>query len=265
MSGSMNETASRIWRDRLKISVFLCLIATLTFSAHSQTFSCPAGTEDMLSYFVMGYPNRVDHYMGPGNANPIYSSITPDLQASFAAQGYFVWTKGVRGYPWDIKVFDGNYVYDRSTELTWSDPTSFKRFSKDLPMSPRCVSTKKGTTNIKIPASGTVYGSYYNCTLSQTSNLNYVVNSISKPSMANAGGNLGVVQTRKFQYQYGCDSTYSNCTDMEVFSLGYQIGLYDWKRYIAQNGSWTLQQDSAINNLSAGQTTPDLPCPNSYQ
>jgi hypothetical protein len=35
--------------------------------------------------------------------NPIYSSISPDLQASFAPQGYFVWTKAVSGYPWDVK------------------------------------------------------------------------------------------------------------------------------------------------------------------
>lgn len=219
----------------------------------------------MLNYFVMGYPDRVDHYMGPGNANPIYSSITPELQNSFAQQGYFVWTKGASGYPWDVKTFDANYIYDRSTELNWSDPTSFKRFNTDLPMSPRCVSTKKGTTNIKVPASGSEYSFYSNCTTYKTAGLNYVLNSITKASFVNAGGNVGQVKTRQFQYRYGCDSSYSNCSDMEVFSLGYQIGLYDWKHYVTQNGSWVLQQESVINNLSSGQTTPDLPCTTAYQ
>jgi hypothetical protein len=244
--------------------VCLCIFG-LASSAKSQTFSCPNGTEDMLNYFIMGYPNRVDHYMGPGNANPIYSSINPDLQGDFAAQGYFVWVKGANGYPWDIKAFDSDYIYDRSTELTWTDPTSFKRFNQDLPMSPRCVSVKKGMTHIKIPTSGSTYSFYSNCAAYQTANLKYVLNSITKSSVVNAGGNLGQILARQFQYQYGCDASYSNCTDMEVFSLGYQIGLYDWQHYIAQNGSWALQQESFINNFSAGQTTPDLPCTTSYQ
>jgi hypothetical protein len=247
------------------LAVVCFCIFGLASTAQAQTFSCPTGTEDMLNYFIMGYPNRVDHYMGPGNANPIYSSINPDLQADFAAQGYFVWVKGANGYPWDIKSFDANYIYDRSTELTWTDPTSFKRFNKDLPMSPRCVSLKRGMTHIKIPLSDSSYSFYSNCAPYKTANLKYVLNAITKSSVVTAGGNLGQILTRQFQYQYGCDSNYSNCTDMEVFSLGYQIGLYDWQHYITQNGSWVLQQESVINNFSAGQTTPDLPCTTSYQ
>jgi len=47
----------------------------------------------MLQYFAMGYPNRLSSYMGPGNANPLYTTIVPDLGTSFAVAGYFVWTK----------------------------------------------------------------------------------------------------------------------------------------------------------------------------
>jgi hypothetical protein len=219
----------------------------------------------MLNYFLMGYPDRVDHYMGPGNANPIYSSINPDLQGDFAAQGYFVWVKGANGYPWDIKTFDADYIYDRSTELIWSDPTSFKRFKQDLPISPRCVSVKTGAPQIKIPSSASTYRFYSNCAPYKAKNLKYVLNSITKSSVVNAGGNLGQIRARQFRYQYGCDSSYSNCTDLEVFSLGYEIGLYHWRHYVAQNGSWVLQRESVINNFSAGQTTADLPCGMSYQ
>ena len=52
---------------------------------------------------------------------------------------------------------------------------------------------------------------------------------------------------------------------MEVFSLGYGVGLYDWKHYVNKNGSFVLVQDATINNSEVGQTTPNLPCPNSYQ
>lgn len=71
-----------------------------------------------MNYFTMNYPNRVDHYMAPGNANPVYTAIVPELTSSFASQGYFLWIKSPAGYPWDVKAFDGNYIYDRTTELS---------------------------------------------------------------------------------------------------------------------------------------------------
>jgi len=43
-----------------------CICLVLAGSAGAQTFSCPAGTEDMLNYFVMNYPDRADYHMGPG-------------------------------------------------------------------------------------------------------------------------------------------------------------------------------------------------------
>jgi len=249
----------------VKTTFFLAAILGLCASAAAQTFSCPSGTEDMLNYFVMAYPNRVDRYMGPGNANPIYSSINPELQSVFAPQGYFVWTKSLNGYPWDVKTYDANYVYDRSTELNWNDPSTFKRFNVDLPMSPRCIPVNRASHNLHIKPAQSAFTFYNSCTPQQTSNLGYVVNSITKPAMIDTGGSLGQVLTRQFKYQYGCDSSYSNCTDMEVFSLGYQIGLYDWKHYIAQSGSWVMHQESVINNFSLGQSTPLFMCTNTYQ
>ena len=246
---------------RICAGVFVLALSTL---AGAQTFTCPSGTEDVLNYFVMGYPNRVDHYMGPGNANPIYSSISPELLSAFATQGYFVWTKSVSGYPWDVKTFDTNYVYDRSTELNWTDPSSFKRFNRDLPLSPRCV-PMSGNRNIGLSPSRSTYTFYSNCNPTQTANLGYVLNTITSPATANAGGNLGSVRRRQFKYRYGCNSSYSSCTDMEVFSLAYNLGLYDWQHYTAQNGSWVLQQESVINNLSGGQTTPQFTCTQTYQ
>ncbi|HZQ67189.1 MAG TPA: hypothetical protein VFA68_01615 [Terriglobales bacterium] len=248
---------------KLTFLAILCLAANATVFA--QTFSCPAGSEDMMQYFAMGYPNRLASYMGPGNANPIYTTVVPDLGAGFAASGYFVWTKSALGYPWDVKSFDTNYVYDRTTELGWTDPTSFKRFSTDLPMSRRCVPMGKAAAPVKIASSRTNYNSYANCQSTQTQSLGYVVNSVSAPVQVNTGGNLGTVSTRYFRYQYTCDSSYGNCAYMEVFSLGYQIGLYDWKYYQNQSGKWVQVQESVINQLDGGQATPYLPCPNSYQ
>jgi hypothetical protein len=219
----------------------------------------------MLNYFVMAYPNRVDQHMGPGNANPIYSSIVPEFaNSTYADTGYFVWTKSPNGYPWDVKTFDSDYIYDRSTELNWNDPTSFKRFNQDLAMSKRCVRSDRPGTTLKIPASSTQYQSYSQCVATQTHPLGNVVNSLSAPIVADVG-NAGPIRTRYFTYKYSCDQYYGKCQYMEVYSLGFGIGLYDWKYYVNKNGVFVLQQESVINNLQGGQTTPALPCTNSYQ
>lgn len=248
----------------MKLWLSLCLFLGFAMSAYSQTFTCPSGTEDMMNYFLMAYPNRVDNFVGPGNANPIYSTVVPELGNGYATQGYFLWIKSVNGYPWDIKSFDASYVYDRATELNWNDPQSFKRFNQDLPMSTRCVPVGKAGKTIRIVPANAAYSFYASCSAYQTGQLGYVYNTISAPVAVNTG-NIGQVQTRYFKYHYGCDSSYSHCTDMEVFSLGYQVGLFDWKHYVKQNGTWSLKQDSVINHFTAGQTTPSLPCTTSYQ
>ncbi len=254
-----------------RICVYLFVAALCVGGARAQTFTCPAGMEDMLNYFVMAYPNRTTAYMGPGNANPIYTTIVPDLGAGFAASGYFVWTKSAQGYPWDIKSFDQNYIYDRTTELNWNDPTSFKRFDADLPIAHRCVplasasfSTNATAPPIQVSPAGTAYSFYGSCQSYKTQNLNYALNTVTAPILVNTNGNLGPVQTRYFNYQYGCNSSFS-CSDKEVFSLGYQIGLYEWQHYQSKNGQWVLVQTSNIDQFDGGQATPYLPCDSSYQ
>ena len=243
--------------------VALALVSCSSLFAQSQE-TCPTGFEDMMNYFTMAYPNRLANYMGPGNANPIYTTITPDLGSNFATTGEFLWVKSSVGYPWDIKVYDSNYVYDRTTELSWTDPTAFKRFNIDLPMSRRCVPLHGSVGQIKIPASKTNYTSYASCAPTQTQPLGYVVNSISEPTTVSVG-NVGPVKTRLFTYEYSCNSSYVSCGYKEVFSLGYGIGLFDWKYYVNQNGTFVFKQESVINQLKTGAATPYLPCTTSYQ
>lgn len=246
----------------MRALLVFCALASMCASA--QNFTCPAGTEDMMNYFLMSYPDRIDKHMGPGNANPAYSVIIPEYGSMYPAQGLFLWIKSVKGYPWDVKTFDQNFIYDRATELHWGDPTSFKRFNKDLKMSPRCIGLKKAGGTIKIPPSDSAYTFYSSCQAYQSSALSYVRNAISTPVNVKVG-NLGTVRTRYFRYRYACDSSYTNCKYMELFSLGYGIGHYDWKYYTNQNGQWVLVKESVIDQLSQGQTTPSLPCTTSYQ
>ena len=105
------------------------------------------------------------------------------------------------------------------------------------------------------------YTFYSDCTAYQTADLSYVTTQISKPIMVDTGGNLSQVKTRTLTYTYSCNSSYSNCLYKEVYSLGYNVGLYDWKYYVAQNKKWQLVQESIINNFSLGQSVPMFTCP----
>src|SRR6266699_2055295 len=262
LTGFIEEVA--VYRFVVLFAV-ACICLVLAGSAGAQTFSCPAGTEDMLNYCVMNYPDRADYYMGPGNANPIYSAIFPDNGLSFAATGYFVWTKGANGYPWDVKTFDQNFVYDRSTELTWTDPQTFKRFNVESSnvTALRCQgsgesgdsdSGREFELQFLFGMHGIQNGRFEECAEPDF-----------RASASEAGGNIGKVKTRLFTYQYNCDTNYGNCSDKEVFSLGSGVGLYDWKHYVNQNAQWVFVQESTINNKQVGQTTPYFPCPNTYQ
>src|SRR5213596_2452794 len=76
-----------------------CICLVLAGSAGAQTFSCPAGTEDMLNYFVMSYPDPRIITWDRGMRIQSIRRFFPDNGLSFAATGYFVWTKGANGYP----------------------------------------------------------------------------------------------------------------------------------------------------------------------
>src|ERR1017187_5684260 len=56
---------------------------------------------DMLAWMTMRPPLGATHHMA-GTANPLYTTITGSR---------FFWTKTANGYPWDIQLYDKNYIY----------------------------------------------------------------------------------------------------------------------------------------------------------
>jgi hypothetical protein len=102
----------------------------------AQEFSCPEGKADAMKYFVMAKDTRARQFMS-GTKNSIYTRVFPNRD--FAETGYWFWLKSATGNGFDVKAFDKNYVYMRSTELVWTDKTTFKRFVRDLPIAARCV------------------------------------------------------------------------------------------------------------------------------
>lgn len=222
----------------------------------AQPFTCPTGHADVMKYFVMSQQNRTDHFMS-GSPNPIYTEVFPNQD--FGGTGYWFWLKSPTAHGFDVKAFDQNYVYMRSTELVWTDNTTFKRFIRDLPIAARCVPEGQAGNDIKV--ADTTYLYYSSCSPYKQAKLGTAVNSLDAPALMDTGGNIGQVWTRVLHYRYDCNSDYQQCADEEQFYLANGYGEWQWKHY--HNG--TLVKSALMNNMEVGQTNATLPCPDSYE
>lgn len=236
----------------MKRLLLFLLVATASFA---QNFACPSGTADMMKYFAMSEARRPLYHMA-GSANPIYSEVFPNQD--FAQSGYWLWLKSASAHGFDVKAFDANFIYDRSTELDWTDNSTFKRFVHDLPISPRCITSGKPGPVIKV--ADTAFKYYSSCASYKQSSLGTSVNSVDAPVLMATGGNIGSVWTRVLHYRYSCDSNYANCHDEEQFFLGNGFGQWQWKHY--HDG--VLEKTSTMNNLTPGIASGVLPCTDSY-
>jgi len=234
------------------------LVVVLAFPAvvFAQEFACPSGEADTLKYFVMAKSSRADHHMA-GAKNPIFTEVFPDLD--FAASGYWFWLKSASGNGFDVKAFDEHYVYMPSTELVWTDNTTFKRFDHDLPIAARCVMAGEPGPEIKV--SDTAFQYYSSCESYKKSDLGTAVNDLDAPALIDAGGNMGQVWTRVLHYHYNCDRKFQQCADEEQFFLANGYGEWQWKHY--HNG--VLVNSTLISNFESGSTNANLPCPDSYE
>jgi hypothetical protein len=222
----------------------------------AQEFSCPEGKADAMKYFVMAKDTRARQFMS-GTKNSIYTRVFPNRD--FAETGYWFWLKSATGNGFDVKAFDKNYVYMRSTELVWTDKTTFKRFVRDLPIAARCVPEGKPGSKIKIR--DTHYQYYSSCKVYKQSQLGTAVTSLDAPALMDTEGTIGQVWTRVLHYRYNCDQNFQQCTDEEQFYLANGYGEWQWKHY--QHGA--LVNSTVINNEKPGSTHATLPCTDSYE
>jgi hypothetical protein len=235
------------------VAAFLILFCGTLFG---QEFSCPEGQADVMKYFVMAQKYRIDEFMN-GNPNPIYTTIFPDQD--FAESGYWFWLKSSTANGFDVNVFNQHHVFMRSTELVWTNNTTFKRFVSDLPIAARCVPESQPGPDIKVR--DTYYQYYSSCKPYKESQLGTSVNSLDAPVLMKTGGNIGQVWTRVLHYRYNCNEDFQQCADEEQFYLANGYGEWQWKHY--HNGA--LVNSTLINNMELGSTGATLPCGESYE
>ncbi len=220
--------------------------------AHAQsTMSCPSGTYDMLDWMTLDSNLRSGMHL-TGTANPLYTEMM---------SGKFYWTKGGSGYPWDIQLYDNNYIYLWITEYAWNSPTTYKKFTynTNMPFAPRCAKAGSPGSTIKVP--NTTYDIYTSCTSYTRHKLGTAINEVWGPYSVSLGGALpSNLQTLVVSYRYNCDLNYQNCGDKEEFWLAKQYGLVQWVHYAWSNGAWQFKQRTIYNTLKFGGTTPYFQC-----
>jgi hypothetical protein len=209
-----------------------------------------------MQYFVMGKQAR-DRQFISGTANPLYTEVFPD--EDFGTSGYWFWLKSPGAHGFDVDTFDQNYVYLRSTELNWTDNTTFKRKHNDVPIAARCVAVNAPGPQIEV--SNTQIDWYSQCVQYKSSFLGTIVNDLDAPVLMDSGGALGQVITRVLHYHYNCDANFQNCGDEEQFFLGAGYGQWQWRHY--QAGA--LVHSNLLNTFESGSATGTLPCVNTYQ
>jgi hypothetical protein len=240
-----------------RVFLFMCLGIICTLGSFTRTalaestISCPSGTYDMLDWMTLDSNLRGTYHVA-GNANPLYTTMAP---------GKFYWTKGANGSPWDIQLYDNNYIYLWITELNWNDPHTFKKFANNtnLPLVPRCAKAGFPGSTIYVP--NTSYQTYSDCTHYVTQKLGKGINQVWGPYAITLGGSLpNNLQVLVASYRYNCDINYANCGDKEEYYLAQKYGLVQWVHYSLVSGVYQMKQETVFNKLVAGGTAPIFSC-----
>lgn len=234
--------------------IVVCLVVVVGLASvpsHAQSVTCPSGTYDMLNWMTLDSAISAGHHLA-GDANPLYTSLAP---------GKFYWTKGARGTPWDIQLFDSKYIYLWITELNWNDPHTFKKFTynTNMPLVPRCA--KGGFPGSKILVPNTSYQTYTDCNHYKVQDLKKGINEVWGPYQLSLGGDLpSPLQVLVASYRYNCDTNYANCGDKEEYYVAQRYGLVQWVHYSLASGTYQMRQRTVFNRMMTGGTTPSFPC-----
>lgn len=236
----------------LKVTLLAGVLGFTTQAKAEPTTTCPAGTYDMLDWMTMDADLRSTYHL-EGSSNPLYTVMEADK---------FYWVKGPLGYPWDIQLYDNNDIYLWITELSYSVPESYKKFTNNtnMPLVPRCATAGSPGSTIKV--ANTNYDLHTNCSqnCSVTLGLQNAVNEVWGPYSISVGGNLPTnLQALVISYRYNCDQNYT-CGDKEEYYVNQRYGLVQWIHYVWASGNYIQVQKTVFNQLVAGVVTPSFPC-----
>lgn len=211
----------------------------------------------MLNWMTMSSGLRSAHHM-TGTANPVFTHLESNR---------FLWTKTAQGFPWDIQLYDNQYIYLWVTELDWQNPRSYKVFHSrksgkfNLPLVPRYA--RGGYPGSTITVSDSTYQIHSDCDTYVTKNLGYVVNELWGPYHEKLGGDLpDDLTTLVISYRYTCNASYTQCLNKEEYHFAKPYGLVKWQHEaLRANGTYgPPDKVTVFNRVEAGQVIPLTTC-----
>jgi hypothetical protein len=224
-------------------------MAPAAFSQIQSTISCPAGHGywDVLSVMMMD-PGLASAYHMEGITGGLPSSYIYTLWDP--SQGKVYYTKNPQGNPWDINLYDSDYIYQWVTELQdwdgenhWGDPTSCKKFNNgsdkhasDFSMrwASRCAAPGGDNSSFWNPPpstqpNNTNYYTYVDHVLqSQAQDLGYSRLRLRHPGALTISDHRSTpprqfsVTTLPLEYTYSCSisGNVNSCQSREIFEYG---------------------------------------------
>ncbi len=230
----------------------VCAVPPLAPSAFGQaesTISCPAGRGywDVLSVMMMD-PGLASGYHMEGLTKGVPSAYIYTKWEPSESKVYYI--KNPQGNPWDINLYDSNYIYQWVTELGtfkgvnhWNDPTSCKKFNngsesntgdRSMRWAARCA--VPGGANSAFwngPPSIQPHNTNYYTYVGQkqetpAQNLDYSLLELKAPGTIAIADHRAVppkpfsITTLPLQYTYSCTvaGNVNSCKSREVFEYG---------------------------------------------
>ncbi len=274
-------------------------LAPRAFSQIQSTISCPAGHGywDILSIMMMD-PGLASGYHMEGVTNDLPSSYVYTIWDQSDTKLYYV--KNPQGNPWDINLYDSNYIYQWVTELDdwdgvnhWNDPTSCKKFNSGSQSSTadfsmrwahRCAAPggeKSYFWNPPPPTqpSNTNYYTYVDQVLqSSAQSLGYSLLKLEPTSTMTITDNRSTpptsfsVTTLPLQYTYSCSESHNvnSCQFREIFYYGVDTDVnpvdnikhsYGWISWSYYTNSTGGNRDVKANWVLANTSTSDQVMP----
>ena len=224
-------------------------LAPSAFGQAQSTISCPAGHGywDVLSVMMLD-PGLASSYHMEGISGGVPSSYIYTVWDPGQSKVYYV--KNPQGNPWDINLYDSNYIYQWVTELGtfngvnhWNDPTSCRKFnngsqngSSDHSMRWAARCAEPGGNNSafwngppSIQPNNTNYYTYVGQQQeSSAQNLDYSLLEVKPPGTIAITDHRAVpprpfsITTLPLQYSYSCtvSGNANSCKFREVFEYG---------------------------------------------
>jgi hypothetical protein len=278
------------------LAVAACLpLAPGAFAQIQSTISCPSGHGywDVLSVMIMD-PGLATSYHMEGITKGLPSSYVYTIWDQSQAKVYYV--KNPQGNPWDINLYDSNYIYQWVTELGswkgvnhWNDPTSCKKFNNgsqkgaaDLSMrwAARCAEPGGHNSSFWNPPpptqlNNTNYYTYVDQVLqSPAQNLDYSLLEVKRTGTISITDHRAdpprrfSITTLPLQYTYSCSvsGNVKSCKFREVFEYGLDTDVnpvdnvkhsYGWVRWRYYTNSTGGNQNVAANWVQANVSTSD--------